>query len=54
MSVRRTVLIGLIATLIVAGAVPARAQDSLVTIGLHVTLVNKWFDPGETEGLITP
>jgi peptide/nickel transport system substrate-binding protein len=30
------------------------AQDGTLTIGLHVTLVNKWLDPAETEGLITP
>ena len=25
-----------------------------MTIGVHVTLVNRWLDPAETEGLITP
>ena len=25
-----------------------------MVIGLHVTLVSRWLDPGETEGLITP
>jgi peptide/nickel transport system substrate-binding protein len=36
---------------------PALAADvpaGTLTIGLHVTLVNRWLDPGEAEGLITP
>jgi len=34
---------------------PARAaQDGTMTIGVHVTLVSRWLDPGETEALITP
>jgi len=36
---------------------PAHAADApagTLTIGVHVTLVNRWLDPGETEGLITP
>ena len=38
-------------------ACPALAVDApagTLTIGVHVTLVNRWLDPGETEGLITP
>ena len=36
--------------------IPARAAspDGTLTIGVHVTLVNRWLDPGETEALITP
>src|SRR5262244_2794545 len=30
------------------------AQDGTMTWGVHVTLVSRWLDPGETEGLITP
>src|SRR5262245_43753173 len=30
------------------------ADPGTLTIGAHVTLVNRWLDPGETEGLITP
>jgi len=30
------------------------AQEGTLTIGLHVTLVSRWLDPGETEALITP
>ena len=40
---------------LVAAVAPARAaQDGTLTIGVHVTLVNRWLDPSETEGLITP
>ena len=36
-------------------AAPALAADAgTMTIGVHVTLVNRWLDPAETEGLITP
>ena len=34
-----------------AGAVP---PDGTMAIGVHVTLVSRWLDPGETEALITP
>src|ERR1700687_141205 len=34
-----------------AGAVP---PDGTLAIGVHVTLVSRWLDPGETEALITP
>jgi peptide/nickel transport system substrate-binding protein len=30
------------------------APEGTLTIGLHVTLVSRWLDPGETEALITP
>ena len=30
------------------------APESTMTIGVHVTLVSRWLDPAETEGLITP
>jgi peptide/nickel transport system substrate-binding protein len=35
-------------------ALAAEAPAGTLTIGAHVTLVNRWLDPGETEGLITP
>src|SRR5919204_606328 len=34
--------------------VSAAPQEGTLTIGVHVTLVNRWLDPGETEALITP
>ena len=41
---------------LVAGARPAPAAppEGTMVLGLHVTLVSRWLDPGETEALITP
>lgn len=41
---------------VVAAATPAWAAspDGTLSIGVHVTLVNRWLDPAETEALITP
>jgi peptide/nickel transport system substrate-binding protein len=38
------------------GLCPALAAppDGTLAIGVHVTLVSRWLDPGETEALITP
>src|SRR6202022_3508854 len=47
----------LILVLVVSlGAVPVAAvpPDGTMAIGVHVTLVSRWLDPGETEALITP
>jgi peptide/nickel transport system substrate-binding protein len=47
----------LILVLVVSlGVVPAAAvpPDGTMAIGVHVTLVSRWLDPGETEALITP
>jgi peptide/nickel transport system substrate-binding protein len=46
-------LLSLVTLLTTATPVPA-AQDGTMTIGVHVTLVSRWLDPGETEALITP
>src|ERR1041385_423199 len=54
MIVRRSVLIALTAALLLTCVAPARAADGTMTLGLHVTRVNRWLDPEETEGLITP
>ena len=35
-------------------ATPAAPPDGTLAIGVHVTLVSRWLDPGETEALITP
>ena len=32
----------------------AAPPDGTLAIGVHVTLVSRWLDPGETEALITP
>ena len=53
----RSLGLGLLLVLLVLGTVsPALAAppDGTMVIGLHVTLVSRWLDPGETEGLITP
>jgi len=48
-------VIALVVVLAVAGAAPAlAAQEGTMTLGIHVTLVSRWLDPGDTEGLITP
>jgi peptide/nickel transport system substrate-binding protein len=45
-------LLLLLVSLAPPGAVAA--PEGTLTIGLHVTLVSRWLDPGETEALITP
>jgi peptide/nickel transport system substrate-binding protein len=41
--------------LLVSSLSPAlAAQSGTLTIGVHVTLVSRWLDPGDTEALITP
>jgi len=53
---RSSVVVSLLA-LVWSAVSPALAADAAagtLTIGLHVTLVNRWLDPGEAEGLITP
>jgi peptide/nickel transport system substrate-binding protein len=54
MHVRYSLVIVVLAA-ILAGAPPATAApDGTLTIGVHVTLVSRWLDPGDTEALITP
>jgi peptide/nickel transport system substrate-binding protein len=51
----RFVLVTLLIAMLLGTTAPALAADaSTMTIGVHVTLVNRWLDPEETEGLITP
>src|SRR5262249_27548944 len=54
----RSLLIAALALMYVATISPtpvrAASPDGTLTIGVHVTLVNRWLDPGETEALITP
>src|SRR5438477_7506781 len=56
MRVRGWVLIASFALIAWASTAPAAAApaDGTLVIGVHVTLVNRWLDPGDTEGLITP
>jgi peptide/nickel transport system substrate-binding protein len=53
MRITRLLLGVVLALVLLAHAVPV-AADATMTIGVHVTLVNRWLDPGETEALITP
>jgi peptide/nickel transport system substrate-binding protein len=48
--------LGLVVLLALASVTPALAAppDGTMVLGLHVTLVSRWLDPGETEALITP
>jgi peptide/nickel transport system substrate-binding protein len=54
MRVRITILFLILAML--ASGLPAGAAppDGTLAIGVHVTLVSRWLDPGDTEALITP
>ncbi len=54
MRARWCVLVLALATLAIAPVPSAAAPTGTFTIGLHVTLVSRWLDPAETEGLITP
>ncbi len=55
MLIRRLLSTLLVTVAVVGTTVPATAApEGTLTIGVHVTLVNRWLDPGETEGLITP
>ena len=45
----------LAALMVLACVSPApAAPEGTMTIGVHVTLVSRWLDPADTEGLITP
>ena len=52
--VRRVAALALALLAVLAPSAARAAQDGTLTIGLHVTLVSRWLDPGETEALITP
>src|SRR5262245_5422672 len=57
MRVDRSLSVLSLVVLALSLAVPAVAADApagTLTIGVHVTLVNRWLDPGEAEGIITP
>jgi ABC-type sugar transport system substrate-binding protein len=54
---RSPVAVALVVLLALSAVSPALAADApagTLTIGVHVTLVNRWLDPGEVDGLITP
>src|SRR4030095_12715868 len=49
----RSVMCALLALLAVA-APAAAAPEGQMTWGVHISLAPTWFDPAETEGIITP
>jgi len=53
---RREVLVLAAASVVAAGPAPAFAAGPAgqLTYGVHVSLAPSWFDPAETQGLITP
>src|SRR5678816_2844251 len=56
MRIRSLAVAALLVLLVLASVTPTLAAppDGTMVIGLHVTLVSRWLDPGETEALITP
>ncbi len=50
----RFVLVVAVLGSLVKPAVASDAPAGTMTIGVHVTLVSRWLDPADTEGLITP
>jgi len=54
MRVRIAVLVLTLALLAAGRPAAAVPPDGTLAIGVHVTLVSRWLDPGETEALITP
>jgi peptide/nickel transport system substrate-binding protein len=51
---RRFALALVVLAAVVTGSPALAATEGTMTLGLHVTLVSRWLDPGDTEGLITP
>src|SRR5512144_1749738 len=52
---RSVATLGLVVALLMSAVPAAPAPDpGTLTIGVHVTVVNRWLDPGDAEGLITP
>ena len=49
-----SIALALVCLVTIPSAALAASPDGTLTIGVHVTLVNRWLDPGETEALITP
>jgi peptide/nickel transport system substrate-binding protein len=55
MRARRSLLFVVLVLAILSCVSPAlAAPEGTLTIGVHVTLVSRWLDPGDTEALITP
>ena len=54
MRVLGAILTLVLVTLLAPVSAVAVPPDGTMAIGVHVTLVSRWLDPGETEALITP
>ncbi len=56
MRTRPLVIVALVVAVLgpASSALAAEAPAGTLTIGVRVTLVNRWLDPAEAEGLITP
>ena len=48
------VLLGVLLALSAVAPALAATEPGTMVWGVHVTLVSRWLDPGETEALITP
>src|SRR5713226_10213273 len=55
MRAARSLLLAVLVLVLFSAVSPAlAAPEGTLTIGVHVTLVSRWLDPGDTEALITP
>src|SRR5216684_6693024 len=54
MRVLGAILALVLVVVLAPGLTAAVSPDGTMAIGVHVTLVSRWLDPGETEALITP
>ncbi len=50
----RSVILAIVVVILACVSPVLAAQDGTMTWGVHVTLVSRWLDPGDTEALITP
>ena len=50
----RVVATFVLLALLVVAAPAAAAPEGQMTWGVHVSLAPSWFDPAETQGIITP
>jgi len=50
----RSVILAIVVVILGCVSPVLAAKDGTMTWGVHVTLVSRWLDPGDTEALITP
>src|SRR5438094_3907903 len=51
---RHVCVVACVLLAVLAVAAPAAAPEGQLTWGVHISLAPTWFDPAETQGLITP